>query len=131
MSLSTKETKMEYTKRIGMISGAYIKIADTKNYNEIITNEIEIPERMIEVRKQFVYEKNMRSKMMVVYAVEKEASKIDLQLTSMDTPTFQYLSFKHSSSEEQLGAMHTNEVINVKAHFETLYNVNLEQDVKY
>ena len=44
MSLSTKKTKIEYTKRIVMISGVYIKIADTKNYNEIITNEIEIPE---------------------------------------------------------------------------------------
>ena len=51
MSLSTKETEMEHTKHIRMISRAYIKIADTKNYNEIITNEIEIPERMIEVRK--------------------------------------------------------------------------------
>jgi len=68
---------------------------------------------------------------MVVYAMEKEASKIDLQLTSMDIPTFQYLSFKYSSSEERLGAMHANEVINVKARFETLYNVNLEQDMKY
>ena len=88
MSLSTKETEMEYTKRIRMISRAYIKIADTKNYNEIITNKIKIPERMIEVRKQYVYERNMWSKMMVVYAMEKEAFKIDLQLTSMDTPTF-------------------------------------------
>jgi len=44
MSLSTKETEMEHTKYIGMISGAYIKLADTKNYNEISINEIEIPE---------------------------------------------------------------------------------------
>ena len=27
--------------------------------------------------------------------------------------------------------MHANEVINVKVRFEILYNVNLEQDVKY
>jgi len=42
---------MEHTKRIGMINRAYIKLADIKNYNEIITNEIEIPERIIEVQK--------------------------------------------------------------------------------
>ena len=44
ISLSTKETEMEHTKRIGMISGAYIRLADIKNYNEIITNKIELPE---------------------------------------------------------------------------------------
>jgi len=65
---------MEHTKCIGIVSGAYIKLASTKNYNEMLRNEIEIPDRLIKICKQYVYERNMRSKMMVVYAIEKEAN---------------------------------------------------------
>ena len=39
----------------------------------MLTQEIEISERIIETRKDYVYKKNMRSKMMVVYAIESEA----------------------------------------------------------
>ena len=46
-------------------------------------------------------------------------------------PIFQYFSFKHSSCEERIAAIHTNELINVKARYETLFNVNLELNVKY
>ena len=65
---------MEHTKRIGMVSRAYIKLASTKNYNEMLRNEIEILNRLIEIWKQYMYERNMRSKMMVVYVIEKEAN---------------------------------------------------------
>ena len=129
--LSTKETEMEHTKHIGMVSRAYIKLASTKNYNEILRNEIEIPDHLIEIQKQYVYERNMRSKMMVVYAIEKEANQIDLQLTTINTPICQYLSFKYSSAEERIAAIHANEMINIKARYKTLYDVNLETEVMY
>ena len=122
---------MEYTKRIGMISGPYIKIASTKGYNTILTNKLEILDQQLEMRKQVVYEQNMRSKMIVVYTIEKYINQIDLQLTRMKTTTYQYFSFKHSSPEERIAAMHANELINVKAWYETLYNVKVETSVKY
>ena len=68
---------------------------------------------------------------MVVHAIEKEANQIDLQLTMINTPTCQYLSFKHSSAEERMVAMHANEMINFKAQYKTLYNINLETEVMY
>jgi len=67
-----KEIKIEFIKRIGMISGVYIKLVSTKKYNTMLTNEIQILNNLLETRKQYVYEKNMRSKMIVVYAIEKE-----------------------------------------------------------
>ena len=73
----------------------------------------------------------MRSKMIVIYTIKKEAQEIDLHLTKIKMPTFQYFSFKHSLSEERIAAIHTNELINVKARYETLFNVNLELNMKY
>ena len=52
-------------------------------------------------------------------------------MTKINTPTFQYLSFKHSSVEERITAMHVNKLINIKARYKTLYNVNVDQTVKY
>ena len=48
ISLLTKETKMEYTKRIRIISGSYIKLASTKRYNAILTNELQILNQLLE-----------------------------------------------------------------------------------
>ena len=42
---------MEHIKHIGMVSRAYIKLVSTKNYNEMLRNEIKIPDRLIEIRK--------------------------------------------------------------------------------
>ena len=44
---------------------------------------------------------------------------------------YQYLSFKHLSAEERIAAMHANEIINVKAWYKILYNINLETEVMY
>ena len=44
----------------------------------MLTQEIEISDRIIEICKDYVYEKNMRSKMMVVYILESKAQQIDL-----------------------------------------------------
>ena len=97
----------------------------------MLTNKIQVVDKLLEMQKQYIYEKNMRSKIIVVYAIEKEAQEIDLHLTKIKMPTFQYFSFKHSSSEERITAMHANKLINVKARYEMLFNVNLELNVKY
>ena len=68
-----------------MISGPYVKLASTKGYNTILTNKLEILDQQLEMRKQVVYEQNMRSKMIVVYTIEKYINQIDLQLTRMKT----------------------------------------------
>ena len=129
ISASSKQTIMEYTKRIGMISGPYVKLASTIKYNETLNNHIDIESKLLETRKQIVYEKNMKSKIIVVYAVEKHVNELDLQLVKMQSTTFQYISFKHSGPEERIAAMHANELINVKARYETLYNVNTEMRI--
>ena len=71
---------MEYMKRIGIISRAYIKLVSNNKYVDRIRSEIEIPDQTIEVRKQYVYEKNIRSRILVIYAIESKAEEIDFNL---------------------------------------------------
>ena len=40
-------------------------------------------------------------------------------------PNFKYLLYKRSTSSKRIASMHSNDMINVKARFETLYRVNL------
>ena len=71
-----------------MISSAHVKVVLTKRYNKTTANELQMSHKMIETRKQHVWEKNAQLKMLVVYAIEKETKEIDLQFTRMSTFTF-------------------------------------------
>ena len=68
--------------------------------------------------------------MIVACAVEKHANEIDLQLTKIESSTFQCFSFKHSVPEERIATMHANKLINVKARHETLCEVNTNMKAK-
>ena len=69
--------------------------------------------------------------MMIMYAVEIKANEIDKKLVNMNNPSIQYISFKKSTVSERIGVMYVNEIINVKARFETLSNVEINKVVKY
>ena len=60
ISASSKETIIEHTKRIGMISGPHVQLVSTMKYNEILINNLGGTTNLIETRKQIVYERNMR-----------------------------------------------------------------------
>ena len=58
ISIASKETIMEHVKRIGMISGPYVKLASTRKYKDILTKDLDINSQLLETRKQMVYDKN-------------------------------------------------------------------------
>ena len=68
---------MEYTKKIGTLVGTYIKIASPKYCIIELSNILEIINKVIDIKKWFTYEKGLQSKVLVVYAIEKEAKQID------------------------------------------------------
>ena len=47
----------------------------------------------------------------------------------MKSPRYKYVSYKKTTSEERLAAMHHNDVRNNKAKFETLYDIKLKDEV--
>ena len=86
---------------------------------------------MLETSKKVVYERNVRSKIIVVCAIENKVNDVYLKLTKMKSTTHQHVSFKNSSPEERVAATHANELINVKARYETLRDVKIETSAKH
>jgi len=81
LKLETKKTDMEFTKKIGFIIGPYVKVASTEFYSEKMVSKLKHFDGSIELKKQTTYEREMKSKVLVVYAVEEEANIIDTEIT--------------------------------------------------
>ena len=64
--------------------------------------------------------------MLVAYTIEDEAEEIDLELIKVDNPKFKYILFKYSLVEERIAAIHANEMVNIKARYEMLYDIGLD-----
>ena len=60
----TKTTEIYYTRKIGLILGPYVKLASNISYAQDISNEIDLKNRLIEFKKEYNYEKDVRSKML-------------------------------------------------------------------
>ena len=67
---------MEHVKKIGFIVGTYAKIASLKYYIIELSTILGITKKVIDIKKGFTYEKGLRSKVLVVYAVEKKLSRL-------------------------------------------------------
>jgi len=71
--ISTKRMNMEYTKRIGFLTGPYVRIASPVYYLLDIKKKLKIDTEIIEVKKEYTYERGKRSKVLMVYAIESLA----------------------------------------------------------
>ena len=130
--IGSKNTCMEYTKKIGFLVGAYVKIASPKYYINELSNIIETTQKVIDIKKSYTYEKGLRSRVLVVYAIESEAKEIDEWLSEkVQEKRYRYISYRNSPSQEKLSAMYFNDMKNVKAKYETLFNVQLKDEVMY
>ena len=83
-------------------------------------------EGIVETKKQCIYEKDARSKVLKVNVMSSHSKKIDEMLTEIKMDGLKHVSLKHSTTEERLSAMYYNEMKNDKARCETLFN--LEKD---
>ena len=88
-----------------------------------------LEEEIIDIKKRFTYEKNTRSKVLTVYAIENEAQDVDERLCEIKSLRYTYVSYRNTTSKERLTAMYHNDKKNVKARYETLVNVNLKVEV--
>ena len=129
ISISTKKTDLEYTKRIGFLSGTYVQLASPEYHIDEIIKEMKLQDCSIDIKKRFTYEHNSRSKVLSIYAVQDEADEIDEVLCKIQSPRYRYLSYRRAILEERLAVMHHNDVKNIKTHFEILYGVNLKDEV--
>ena len=81
------------------------------------------------MKKEHTYDKGERSKVLTVHAIEREAENIDEKLKRLKSKRHRHSSYKLHSSDERVGAMHCNDVINVKARCETLIDASLNEKI--
>ena len=104
-------------------------MASSVRYINTINDWVNFDERMIEIRKKYTYERDDRSKVLMIYALEDKAKLIDKNLFNTTFKKFKYISFKLSSLSVRMAAMYLNEIINVKLRFETLYYTKIDNVV--
>ena len=80
IQVESKKKYMEYIKKIWFLIGTYVQLASPDYYINEITNDMNLEEGIIDIKKRFIYEKNTRSKVLTVYAIENEAQDVDERL---------------------------------------------------
>ena len=93
---------------------------------------LQIPEGIVEVRKEVIYQKNYKSKYLVIYSIQSLWKQIDEQLQIASFQSGQhtkYISFKYTSPDIKLGTLHSNNISNIVAKYEVLYNININDKV--
>jgi len=125
--VSAKNTIMEFTNKIGFLIQTYVKIASPKYYIDDLSKKINVTEKIIDVRKAYTYDKGERSKVLVVYATENEASSINNKLSNAKYDRYKYISYKGSSSDVRLVAMQANDMKQLPARYEIMYNASLTE----
>ena len=80
IQVESKKKCMEYIKKIRFLVGTYVQLASPDYYINEITNDMNLEEGIIDIKKRFTYEKNTRSKVLTVYAIENEAQDVDERL---------------------------------------------------
>ena len=130
--IGSKNTIMEYTKKIGFLVGTYVRVASPRYYIDELNKILKTSAKVIDIKKGFTWEKGLKTKALIVYAIEREAKVIDeILIENVDNMRYRYVSYRNSPSQEKLAAMHHNEMANGKAKYETLYNINLKDEVRY
>jgi len=66
---------------------------------------------------------------LAIYAVQDEAKEVDEILCNLKSPRYSYISYQQITSNERLTVMYTNDRHNIKARYETLYDMNLNNEV--
>ena len=127
IKVATKRTTMEYVKKIGYLTGTYVKLASEEYYIKDISKRLKIPSGMIDIKKEYTFEKGKRSKVLSVYVIEKKALEINEECSKLTNNRYQFVSYRKTTSEERLASIHHNEMTNVKARYESLYNASLKE----
>ena len=71
----------------------------------------------------------MKSKVLAVYCIESYALKIDESLLELVNSTTKYVSYKYTTSAKRITSIHANEYKNIKARYESLIKVKVDDFV--
>ena len=131
--LEVKTTTYEYIKRIGIIIGLNLRFTAKSFYKNKMYTSLKLGDRVLETKKDFIYEKDYKLQCMTVYTTLSTHEKIDRQLQEMkwiDGYT-KYISFKNSTPKTRIRALYLNSMNNIQVKYEFLTNCLIYDKVKY
>ena len=129
IKIATKRTIIEYVNKMGYLTGTYVKLASAEYYINDISTRLNLAPGTIDIKKEYTYEKGKRSKVLVLYAISSEINTVNESLSKIINTRYQYVSYRKTTSEERLASMHHNEMMNIKARYESLHNAKLKERV--
>ena len=129
IKILTKKTDIEYVQKIGFLIGLHVRLADPENYIQEISKAVKLNSRSIKIKKRVTYEKGVAKKVLMTFTIQLQVREINEKLFKTLFRRFKYTSFKYSDADQRLGAMHNNNITNIKGHFEMLYDINLDDTV--
>ena len=83
-----------------------------------------LEEGTINIKKRFMYKKNTRSKVLIVYTIENKAQDADGRLCKIEYLQQKYLSYRNTMSKERLTVIYHNNKKNAKALYKTSLNIS-------
>ena len=129
IKVTTRRTTMEYVNKIGYLTGTYVKLASSEYYIEDINSRLGISNGIVDIKKEYTYEKGKRSKVLMVYVISSQVKQVLDGMSKMKTTRYKFVSYKHTTSEERLASMHYNDMKNIKAKYESLNNAMLKERI--
>ena len=71
---------MEHTQRIGFLIGLYVQLVSANRYIEEINKKLNLDKEIIKIKKKFICEKNIRTKVMMIYTINDKAKEINSKM---------------------------------------------------
>ena len=75
--------KLEYIVKIGILLGPNLKFTSKENYENNIYKKLKYNDRIIEIEKDMMYEKDYKLECIIVLAVLLERERVDFDLQQM------------------------------------------------
>jgi len=118
--------------KIGIFIGTNNEFINTKYWEQKISEKTHYEEKIFELTRDRIYEKDLSSNCLVAHATLDNCKKIDKDFQEIDMgENFTYISFCHASPNTKLKSLHINNYNNVEVRFETIKNVDILDQATY
>ena len=105
MQIKVKRTKDEHTKKVGFLSGTIISKVNIEQYEKTLFTLAKLDKGKAELRKETIYEGDIKSKCITIHSIESKAAKVNFNLQKLSSEErfhIKYVSFKNNNSHERI-----------------------------
>ena len=99
-----------------------------------LSSKCSYAKEFFELKKEFIFEKDYKSKCMVIHAILSEREKVDNDLQRVeigDGSTFICVLFRNLTSKARISSLHINNVNNTAVKYKFINKSDIEDEFKY